>query len=225
MDMFARWDGELPVLTFTGNASASTATSGLNFGSLSIGAARGDRIVIATFDYFCDPTGPYTPVLTLNGTAMTLVAQTHDTIAFTAGIGTAIFVASVPSGTSATFVGTVGTTNGSNGQIGVWSATSLLSASPTATKADNASISLDLSLSVPAFGISVATANFVRTPNAGSTVWSGAATVRYLYDPVPGTGSYASGADFTQGATGGAVSILVTHSPSDAHCGVAASFR
>lgn len=207
--------GSLPSLSFTAVSTSNAGGSSINFGSQSIGPAQGDRVIIATLGIVFPGGLVLVPSLTVNGVAATL--QIFGTLAAAQSPGNAIFTASVPAGTTATFVAS-GTFSSSGGvTLGVYSATGLISSSATATDTDNVN-PINLSLPIQANGIAVCAASTAIVLGSSWT-WAGASE-----DFDTGGIPSASGAS-TSSATATTLSITAIPNNGGFASGVGATFR
>lgn len=156
MPMFLMYDGAASVLF---NASASTALGG-TISSVAIGPAAADRKVVILLDYVA-PSATPASAMTIGGITATRVVQAFVTDAVT--LVSEIWIAAVPTGTTANVVVTGG---GGNARYGSYSLYGVLSATPTATATDTAA-PWSQSLAIPAGGVAIG--GFITSPAAAST--------------------------------------------------------
>lgn len=168
-----------PVVTFTAATSSASNLTTYTFSGVAIGAAAADRYVIVAAHTDCGVASP--TIVTVNGINATLL-QAND------GVG--IFMALVPTGTTATIVVTF-SASCARAAIGVWSATGVSRVSPvSSSKANGTSAAAATSVDASHGGAVIA-----ASTHAGGTgiVWTGGGTERY--DAVNGNSTRYSAAD------------------------------
>ena len=93
---------QVPTIVNTANGTLGTSATAYNFGSLSLGTASADRVIIALATADSGTGGRTINSITLNGVGMTLV--TSITTANSGTAATAIYYMAKPTGTSETVI-------------------------------------------------------------------------------------------------------------------------
>lgn len=141
-------------LAWTDGASDTSNTTTVNYGSLAIGAADTNRIVVVAIASRMATVNTISSV-TIGGVAATLVSGTVAQIGGTNGANSAIYQAAVPTGTTAT----VSVTYGAAAVRSAVSVYRLITGTPAATSSNNAnntSASIGGAVTVPASGGGIA---------------------------------------------------------------------
>lgn len=169
------------VLAFQGHAENGTGASSYNFTSQPIGTAQSDRYVIVGIGW--SNLGPSISAVTIGGVSATVVATAAN-----ANGSSAMYIALVPTGTTATVAITFSSTTNLGCGIAVWSATGLVSATPVSSGNSSASPTPSVVLTTVNGGFAIGYAHV-------------ASNVTYSPSTIPWTGVTASwaGNDITAG--------------------------
>lgn len=148
-----------PSLTFTASvtqtAGAGGVATGRTYTGVAIGTAAANRTVIVA-DGFRDAGNCPLSSMTIGGISATRVAQNVNSVTNTTI--TSIWVAAVPTGTTATIVTVYCASTDSAEGLGVYAAYGLNSSTPTATSGSSSSTAPSLNLNVSAGGMVIAVA-------------------------------------------------------------------
>ncbi len=186
-----------PDVTFTAATSSSSNLTTYTFAGVSIGTAAADRYVVVAAHTDCGAASP--TVVTIGGINATLL-EAND------GVG--LFMALVPTGTTASIVVTFSATC-ARAAIGVWSVTGLSRATPiNSSKASGTGVTASTGVSASHGGCVIA----ASTHSGGTGIsWSGGVTERY--DSVNGNSTRYSAGD-TEGLAAGTVTPAAASSGS-----------
>lgn len=187
--------GATATLTYQTAAASAFSTSTPSFASLTIGTADPTRVVIVGLG-FSKSSGSWgaNPIssVTIGGVSAT---QVGSQVLTPVGVDTVVsfYIAAVPTGTTATVAVTLAA-NTQRGFVSVWSATNLMSSTPTATNsATGTSSGPSASLTIPSLGFGL---GFVMGRGASNT-WT---NLTERNDQAVGADT-ASGADSTTAGT------------------------
>lgn len=216
-----------PTLSFTADVTltggAGGIASGRTYTSVAIGTAGANRTIIVV-DGFRDAGSCPLASMTIGGVSATRVAQQINSVTNTTIMS--VWVAAVPTGTTATIVtvycGSVDSAEG----LGVYAAYGLVSSTPTATAGSSSSTAPSLNLNVSAGGMVVAGAWALgQTTTIGS--WTGLTSDFNLLTDPTSTSQYQGGASGSNlaGATPRTVSLTYGTTSTGEASAIAAAFR
>jgi hypothetical protein len=157
-------------LAWTAGASDASSSTTVNYGSLAIGAADTNRIVVVAIASRMTTVNTISSV-TIGGVPATLVSGTLAQIGGTNGSSSAIYQAAVPTGTTAT----VSVTYGAAAVRSAVSVYRLITGTPTATSSNNAnnvSTSIGGAVTVPSGGGGIAL--YWNQPGSVTVAWTNA---------------------------------------------------
>lgn len=190
------------VLTFQTSAVNSANLTTYTFSAQAIGTAAADRYVIVGISY--GNNSATVSSVTIGGVSATSIVVAAGTAGGWGTIGAAIFIANVPTGTTADVVVTLSAGQNRCG-IGVWSATGMSGTTASATNSSSASPG-SASITIPTGGFGIAVASIAEN-SAPLVSWTNA-TERYDSDVEAGS-FVQSGADTS---SSGSVTITATYS-------------
>lgn len=199
----------LPTLTFQANVTLTGGSGGISAGrtytSVAIGPAASNRTVIIA-DGFRDAGICPLASLTVGGIAATRVAQNVNSATNTTI--TSIWVAAVPTGTTATIVSVYCASVDSAEGLGVYAAYGLGSTTPIATVGNSSATAPSLNLNVLSGGMVIATA-WALGQTTPMCTWTGVtADYSMITDPT----------STSQVMAGASASLLAAASPRTVSC-------
>lgn len=154
-----------PVVTFQGNVSSSSNLTTYSFAAVPIGTASADRYVIVA---------AHTDVGGASPTVVTIGGITADLLQANDGVG--LFMALVPTGTTATITATYSSAV-NRCALGIWSATNVSRADPISRNMANGTGLVASTVVTATHGAAVIAAS---THSAGASIaWTGSGTERY----------------------------------------------
>lgn len=198
--------------SYTATAVNSAAQTTYTFSSQSIGTAAANRYVVVGITAYTLSSSTSISSVTIGGVSATQLAQ-----AYSGGVNedlSALYIAAVPTGTTADVVITFSTAPYRCG-IGVYRVIDLLSSTPTNTyTASSTSNPLSVSADISAGGVAIAVAGMVNSGAAGTYTWAG---LTERYDATVGFAATHSGAsaDFASAQTGLTISSTYSQTPTD----------
>ncbi len=155
-------------VTYQGKAENTAGASSYSFTSQPIGAAQADRYVIVGIGWA--NLGPSITSVTIGGVAATQVALNAN-----ANGSSALYIALVPTGTTATIAINFSSTTLLHCGIAIWSATGLTSTTPVSFGNSSASATPSVALTTVEGGFAIAYAHVGSNVNYSNTTvsWSG----------------------------------------------------
>lgn len=204
------YDSSPPSITYTDNDGQNTAVATHTFTSKAIGAAHPSRRVVVAVGFYAATTSCTMTIAGVAATELTGCARNY-----LGSTRTRMFIADIPTGTTATIVVTLGAAGAC--YIGVFSLLNALSATPVATSNDDTSpVTLDLNVSANGVACGYAIINVSTT-----WAWTG---MTEAFDATISSLTH-TGATYTATAAQSPLSVSASVVPAGAIIGCAASFR
>lgn len=158
-------------VTYQSHSETSSGTTTRTFATQGIGGASSDRYVIVGVGARWTSGTPTINSMTIGGISATAISNQRVGSGTTL-VGAALFIAPVPTGTTADIVVVFSASPVSGPYIVTWSATGLLSATATSSVMSNANPGTSGSFSVQEGGVIVAYATFIGNSAGQSTTWA-----------------------------------------------------